>query len=88
MKVRAHINILNQKNKEEENLKKQLGDMALEGDPKKKMTLSHFLKQSHGANELPERMENNALIDFPPTFSLLQTKPIFLDLVKFILLDF
>jgi len=78
--VRAHINILHQKNREEETLKKQMGDMALEGDPKKNITLLSYLKQSHGVNELPERIDDTPLIDFPPTFSLLQTKPIFLDL--------
>jgi hypothetical protein len=84
LKVRAHINILNQKNKEEEGLKKQMNDMTIEGDKKKKLTLLSMLRNKISSEETKdiENLEELPLIDFPPSYSMLQGKPIFLDLVN------
>lgn len=82
LRVRAHVNILNQRNKEEEGLKKQMNDMAIEGDKKKKITLLSMLKNQiiTEDDKSTENLEDVPLIDFPPSYSMLPGKPIFLDL--------
>jgi len=76
---------LNQRNKEEEGLKKQMNDMAIEGDKKKKITLLSMLKNQiiTEDDKSTENLEDVPLIDFPPSYSMLPGKPIFLDLVIF-----
>lgn len=84
LKVRAHINILSQKNKDEDKLKKELEDMNIQGTLKKNENLLQYLKRAQKDKEdnpIPEDLENLPLIDFPPGYSLLSSKPIFLDLV-------
>ena len=60
--------------------------MAIEGTAKKNENLLQYLKRAQKNNEdntIPEDLENLPLIDFPPNYSLLPSKPIFLDLVNF-----
>lgn len=84
LKVRAHINILNQKNKDEGRLKKDMEKMNIEGNAKKNENLFQYIQRAQKNTEdngIPEDLENLSLIDFPPNYSLLPSKPIFLDLV-------
>jgi signal recognition particle subunit SRP68 len=83
LKVRAHINILNQKSKEEDKLRKDMEGVNIQGNTKKNENLLQFLKRTQKDaqdNTVPEDLENFPLIDFPPNFNLLPSKPIFLDL--------
>jgi len=83
LKVRAHINILNQKVKDEDKLKKDLEGMNIQGTLKKNENLFQYLKRTQKdgeENAVPEDLENLPLIEFPPNYSLLPSKPIFLDL--------
>ena len=87
LKVRAHINILNQKVKDEDKLKKDLEGMNIQGTLKKNENLFQYLKRTQKdgeENAVPEDLENLPLIEFPPNYSLLPSKPIFLDLVLFL----
>jgi len=86
LKVRAHINILNQRNKEEDKLRKDMEGVNIQGNIRKNENLLQFLKRSQKDaqdNSVPDDLENFPLIDFPPNFNLLPSKPIFLDLVYF-----
>jgi len=83
LKVRAHINILNQRNKEEDKLRKDMEGVNIQGNTRKNENLLQFLKRSQKDpkdNTVPDDLENFPLIDFPPNFNLLPSKPIFLDL--------
>lgn len=87
LKVRAHINILNQRNKDEDKLKKEAEGTTAQGTAKKNENLFQYLKRAQKDaedNSVPEDVENMPLIDFPPSVSLLPSKPIFLDLVSFL----
>lgn len=82
LKVRAHINILNQRNKDEDKLKKDT-EGAAQGVTKKNENLLQYLKRAQKDSEdnaVPEDIDNMPLIDFPPGVSMLPSKPIFLDL--------
>lgn len=84
LKVRAHINILNQRNKDEDKQKKEAEGTTTQGAAKKNENLFHYLKKAQkdaDDNAVPEDIDNMSLIDFPPSVSMLPSKPIFLDLV-------
>jgi len=77
---------LSQKNKDEEKLKKDLEGMTIQGTAKKNDNLFQHLKlaqKDSEANTVPEDLETLPLIEFPPSYSLLPSKPIFLDLVGY-----
>ena len=89
LKVRAHINILNQRNKDEDKLKKDVEGATTQEASKKNENLFQYLKRAQKDaedNAVPEDVDNMALIDFPPSVSMLPSKPIFLDLVNIFVL--
>jgi len=84
LKVRAHVQILNQRNKEQESLKSKIDNMNIEGKAQVKGTIYDLLKNPQAATEeLPniiEDLSNVPLVEFPPKLIQLPCKPIFLDL--------
>ena len=59
--------------------------MSIQGTVKKNENLFQYLKRTQKDSEenaVPEDLENLPMIEFPPNYSLMPSKPIFLDLVR------
>jgi len=84
LKVRAHVQILNQKNKEQDVLKGQIETMNLEGKNLANKNIYDMLKNPKVTDDdLPKLVEDIGtipLIEFPPKLSQIPCKPIFLDI--------
>jgi len=84
LKVRGHVLILNQKNKEQDLLKSKIENMTLEEKSQLKLTLDELLKNPQTATDdlqtTIDTIGDVALIEFPPKLTQLPCKPIFLDL--------